>query len=62
MIFVAWLGVSLLARLPVHRFPRTNESQLFHDAQIALAANLLTSVLVASVCTAMSALWYWLRG
>jgi hypothetical protein len=61
-VFVAWLGASFLAAAPVHRFPRTNDPQLFLDAKIALFVKILLSILGAAAFTAASALWFWLRG
>jgi len=57
--FVVWLGWSLLARLQVHHFPRTNRSGLYEQAKINLFVHLLMSLLGALVATA--AAWIYFR-
>ncbi len=60
-VFVACLGWSLLARLPVHRFPRTNLPGAFSEAKIDLAVKLLMSFLTALGATMVTAVYYWWR-
>ena len=59
--FVAWFGVSLLPRLPVHRFPRTNLPRSFSEAQILLIAHLITAVISGLGMTGLTALYFWMR-
>jgi hypothetical protein len=61
-VFVAWLGFLLLERLSAHRFPQTNAPGAMRDAQAALAANALLSVLGAGAATGIAALFFWWRG
>lgn len=61
-IFVAWLGVSLLARLAVHRFPRTNLPGGLDQAKIDLGVHLLMAVLGALAATAVAWVYFWWRG
>jgi hypothetical protein len=61
-IFVAWLGVSLLARLAVHRFPRTNLPGGLEQAKIDLGVHLLLAVLGALAATAVAWVYFWWRG
>src|SRR4051812_46883447 len=44
-VFVAWFGLALLARFPLHKFPRTNDPQLYSEAQVNLIVNLVMSLL-----------------
>jgi hypothetical protein len=60
-VFVAWLGCSLLARLPVHRFPRTNLPGALSAAKIDLAVHLLLSLLTAVAATAAAWAYFWYR-
>lgn len=61
-IFLAWLGIALLERFPLHKFPRTNSHSLFRDAQVDLVVNLVMAVASAIGMTALSGLYYWWRG
>jgi hypothetical protein len=61
-IFVAWLGVSLLARLAIHRFPRTNQPGGLDQAKIDLGVHLLMAVLSALAATAVAWVYFWWRG
>jgi hypothetical protein len=61
-VFVAWLGLSLLARLPVHRFPRTNVPGALDRAKIELAVHLLVSLLGALGGTAVTWAYFRWRG
>jgi len=60
-VFVAWLGIFLLERLPVHRFPRTNRPGGFDEAKMALAVHVLLSVLGAAGATVMTSIYFWWR-
>lgn len=60
-VWVAWLGVLALERLAIHRFPRTNQPQLYGEAKVALLAHSLTTLIGACVMTALSAIWFWFR-
>lgn len=57
-VFVAWLGVLLLERLPVHRFPRTNVPGGLSEAKLGFAVAVLLSVLGALGATIIAALWW----
>ena len=59
-VFVAWLGYSLLARLAVHRFPRTNLPGALDQAKIDLGVHLLLAVLGALAATAVG--WIYFEG
>jgi hypothetical protein len=61
-VFVAWLGVSLLARLTVHRFPRTNLPGGLDQAKIDLGVHLLLAILSALAATAVAWVYFWWRG
>lgn len=62
MVFVAWFGLTLLARLTVHRFPRTNAPLLFDEAKVSLFTNLLLALLNGLTLTGLTAIYFWLRG
>lgn len=59
--FAVWLGLLLLERFPVHRFPRTNVLGAFEEAKVSLIVNLMLSVLGALGMTALWLiyLWWW---
>ena len=57
--FVVWLGWALLARLTVHRFPRTNVGRAYDEARFMLVFHLVASVVVALVLT--GAMWVYFR-
>jgi hypothetical protein len=61
-VFVAWLGVALLERLAVHRFPRTNSPQLLLDAKVSLVTNVALAVLAGLAMTGVTAIYFWVRG
>ncbi len=61
-IFVAWLGVSLLGRLAVHRFPRTNLPGGLGQAKVDLGIHLLLAVLSALAATVVTWVYFWWRG
>lgn len=61
-VFVAWLGCSLLARLAVHRFPRTNYPGALSEAKIDLFVHLLLSLLAAVAATAVAWAYFWYFG
>jgi hypothetical protein len=61
-IFVLWFGWSLLARLPVHRFPRTNRPGAYQEAQLHLFVHLVMSFLGAAAATALIGAVLWIRG
>jgi cytochrome c biogenesis protein CcdA len=60
-VFVAWFGIALLSRFALHKFPRTNSSQLMSDAQASLIANFVTSLISGLGMTGLTALYFWLR-
>lgn len=60
--FVAWLGLSLLGRLQVHRFPRTNRPGAYRDAQASLFAHVVVSLLGALAATGAAWLYFRWRG
>lgn len=60
-VFLVWLGLLLLERLPVCRFPRTNVTAAFGEAKIALLVNLVLSVLGALGMTALASIYFWWR-
>lgn len=60
-VFVAWLGIFLLERLPVHRFPRTNRPGGLNEAKLSLAVHVLLSVLGAVVATVVTWIYFWWR-
>lgn len=57
-VFAAWLGFSLLQRLPVHRFPRLNQPGGLGEAAIALAIHVLLSVLGALGATLVAVIYF----
>lgn len=59
--FVAWWGMSLLSRLAVHRFPRTNSSQLYAEAKTDLVVHLVTSVISGVCMTGVTVFAIWWR-
>jgi len=61
-VIVAWLGYSLLARLTVHRFPRTNLPGALDQAKIDLGIHLLLAVLGALGATAVAWIYFLWRG
>jgi cytochrome c biogenesis protein CcdA len=61
-IFVAWLGLALLERFPLHKFPRTNSPLLYRDAQADLITNLIMALASAVGMTILSGIYYWFRG
>lgn len=61
-VFAAWLGFSLLQRLPVHRFPRMNQPGALGEAAVALAINVLPSVLGVLGATLVAAIYFRWRG
>jgi hypothetical protein len=61
-IFLAWLGIALLERFPLHKFPRTNSPSLFREAQLHLIVNLIMAFGSAVGMTVLSGLYYWWRG
>jgi hypothetical protein len=60
-IFVVWLGWSLLTRLRVHRFPRTNVPGSYMAAKVDLVVHLVMSVVVALALTGASWIYFWWR-
>lgn len=60
-IFIAWLGLALLERFPLHKFPRTNSHSLFREAQIDLMVNLIMAFASAVGMTILSGIYYWWR-
>lgn len=58
-VFVAWLGIFLLERLPVHRFPRTNRPGGLGEAKVALAVHVLLAVLGALGVTLLTWIYFW---
>ena len=61
-VFVAWLGIFLLERLPIHRLPRTNRPGAYGEAKMALAVHVLLSVLGAVAATFVTWVYFWWRG
>ena len=61
-LFVAWFGMSLLSRLALHRFPRTNSPRLYSEARFTLVLNLILAMLSATAMTGLSAVFFWWRG
>jgi hypothetical protein len=61
-VFVVWLGIGLLDRLAVHRFPRTDSPAFFADAKVCLISNVVTAAVGALAMTGGTALYFWLRG
>lgn len=59
--FVAWWGMSLLSRLAVHRFPRTNSSRLYAEAKTDLVIHLVTSVISGVCMTGVTVFTIWWR-
>ena len=60
--FVVWLGWSLLSRLSVHRFPRTNVGRAYDEARFTLVVHLVLSVVVALALTGAMWVYFWWRG
>lgn len=60
-VFIVWFGISLLEKLAVHRFPRTNSPQLFLDAKMSLITNLALAVLAGLTLTGVTAVYFWVR-
>jgi hypothetical protein len=60
--FVAWLGLSLLGRLQVHRFPRTNQPGQYRDAQVSLFTHVVVSLSGALAATGAAWLYFRCRG
>jgi hypothetical protein len=56
-VFVAWFGTTLLSRLSVHRFPRTNVPGAWQEAQGSLIAHVAVSLLGAAVATCATGIW-----
>ncbi len=61
-IFIAWLGIALLERFPLHKFPRTNSHALFQEAKLDLFVNLIMAFGSAIGMTVLTGLYYWWRG
>jgi hypothetical protein len=61
-IFIAWLGLALLERFPLHKFPRTNSHALFQEAKLELMVNLIMAFGSAIGMTVLSGAYYWWRG
>lgn len=57
--FVSLLGLQLLGRLPVQRFPRTNAPGLFSEAKIDLFVQVLLSFVGAGVMTFLLGVYLW---
>lgn len=60
--FVGFLGVQLLMRFRVHRFPRTNVPGAVTEAKIDLLVHLLMSLAGAVAITLAAAVFLWWRG
>ena len=59
--FVGVLGMSLLNRLPISRFPRTNIPGALADAHASLITNLILSFASALLLTGAAAIYLWMR-
>lgn len=60
-VFVVFLGLSLLIRLRVHRFPRTNIPRAFEEAKADLIVHLVMSVLSGIGMMIVTAIYLWWR-
>lgn len=61
-IVVGWLGIGLLERFPLHKFPRLHSPSLFREAQIDLYVNLIMAFGSAIGMTLLFGVYYWWRG
>lgn len=61
-LLIAWFGLALLERFPVHKFPRLNRPGLYEGAKVDLITNLSMAVFSGLGMTALSVLYYWWRG
>ena len=57
-----WLGWSLLERLSIHRFPRTNRPGAYVEAKINLIVNIMRALAGAIAMTAVAWAFFWWRG
>ncbi|MFO0923572.1 MAG: hypothetical protein U0905_13910 [Pirellulales bacterium] len=57
--FVSFLGLQLLGRLAIQKFPRTNSPGLFSEAKIDLFVQVLLSLLGGGVLTCLAAVYLW---
>ncbi len=57
--FIVFLGIQLLSRLKVHRFPRTNVPGAFDEAKVDLIVHLLMSLAGAIGLTIVAAIYLW---
>lgn len=60
-VFVVFLGLSLLIRLRVHRFPRTNVPRAFEEAKADLIVHLVMSVLSGIGMVIVTTIYLWWR-
>lgn len=57
--FISILGLQLLNRLRVHRFPRTNLPHAWMEAKLDFGIQLVISIAVATGVTGLAALYLW---
>jgi hypothetical protein len=62
VVFVAWFGLALLSKFVPHKFPRTNSSKLYSEAQMNLVVNLVSALLSGIGMTALTMLFLRWRG
>jgi hypothetical protein len=58
-MFLSTLGLSILSRLMIHRFPRTNSPGAYSDAKVDLLVHIVMSLLTAVGVTLLTAVYLW---
>lgn len=58
-MFLSALGLSVLSRLMIHRFPRTNTPGAYSEAKVDLLVHLVMSLLTAVGVTLLTAVYLW---
>ena len=58
-MFLSALGLSVLSRLMIHRFPRTNAPGAYSEAKVDLLVHLVMSLLSAVGVTLLTAVYLW---
>jgi hypothetical protein len=61
LFFTCFLGMGLLVKLPVHKFPRLNVPGAMNDAKASLIAHLVAALLGSAVLSLFTMLILWLR-
>lgn len=58
-MFLSGLGLSVMSRLTIHRFPRTNPPGAYSEAKVDLLVHLVMSLLTAVGVTLLTAVYLW---